>query len=120
MLPSIVGARHRLIGALLILTGMVVLTAPRIWLPRLSRGLPRSMVAGAALKPPTPRAGSNVAANWRNLALMARGLVSRKKQLERRPVARAEGARAPMAPGEGRIMDWCQMLALVPMAAGSS
>ena len=62
-----------LIGALLVLAGIVVLAAPPIWLARLSGGRPRPTTARATLEPPKPGAGFNLAANWPGLALMGLG-----------------------------------------------
>jgi hypothetical protein len=62
-----------LIGALLVLTGIVVLAGPPIWLARLSGGAPRPTVARSSLEPTKPGAGFNLAANWPGLALMAVG-----------------------------------------------
>jgi hypothetical protein len=64
-----------LIGALLVLTGVIVLAAPPIWLARLSGGRPRPTTARATLEPPKPGAGFNLAASWPALVLMTSGAV---------------------------------------------
>jgi hypothetical protein len=64
-----------LIGALLVLTGIVVLAGPPIWLARASRGRPPPTPARATLEPPKPGAGFNLKENWPGLVLMASGAV---------------------------------------------
>ena len=64
-----------LIGALLVLTGIVVVAVPPIWLARLSGGWPRPTPARATLEPPKPGAGFNLKENWPGLVLMASGAV---------------------------------------------
>jgi hypothetical protein len=63
-----------LIGALLVLAGIVVLAAPPpIWLARLSGGRPQPTTARATFEPPRPAARFNLAGKWPGLALMALG-----------------------------------------------
>ena len=61
-----------LIGAALVIIGIVLLASPPIWRGRLSGGRPRP-TAGATLEPPQPGAGFKLTSNWPGLALFVLG-----------------------------------------------
>jgi hypothetical protein len=62
-----------LLGALLVVAGVVFLAAPPIWLGRLSGRRAPSAEARATLEPRRPGAGFELAANWPGLALIVLG-----------------------------------------------
>ena len=80
MLPMRIGTLTRadeatmllLLGAALMIIGIVLLAGPPIWRERLSGGKPRA-VAGATLEPPKPGAGFKLSTNWPGLALIVLG-----------------------------------------------
>ena len=61
-----------LLGAALMIIGIVLLAGPPTWRARLSGGKPRA-VAGATLEPPKPGAGFRLSTNWPGLALLVLG-----------------------------------------------
>ena len=63
-----------LLGAALMIIGIVLLAGPPIWRERLSGGKPRA-TAGATLEPPRPGAGFRLTTNWPGLALLVLGCV---------------------------------------------
>ena len=62
-----------LLGALLVVVGVVLLATPPIWLGRLSGRRAPSAEARDTLEPRRPGAGFELATNWPGLALIALG-----------------------------------------------
>ena len=63
-----------LLGAALMIIGIVLLAGPPIWRERLSGGQPRT-TAGATLEPLRPGAGFRLTSHWPGLALLMLGSV---------------------------------------------
>jgi hypothetical protein len=64
-----------LLGALLVVAGVVLLAAPPIWRGRLSGRRAPSPTAGDTLEPRKPGAGFGLKQNWPGLALILLGVV---------------------------------------------
>ena len=60
------------LGAALMIVGIVFLAGPPIWRDRISGGKPRA-TAGATLEPQRPGSGFRLTTNWPGLALLVLG-----------------------------------------------
>jgi hypothetical protein len=63
------------LGALLVLSGVLLMAAQAIWRGRLSERRPPAAPAGATLEPRKPAAGFGLATNWPGFALIALGAI---------------------------------------------
>jgi hypothetical protein len=63
------------LGALLVVSGVLLMAAPPIWRGRLSGKRFRSPVADGTLEPRRPGAGFGLRTNWPGLALIALGAI---------------------------------------------
>jgi uncharacterized membrane protein len=63
------------LGALLVISGVLLMAAQPIWRARLSGRRSRSAVADRTLEPRRPAAGFSLRSNWPGLALIALGAI---------------------------------------------
>jgi hypothetical protein len=63
------------LGALLVLSGVLLMAAPPIWRARMSGRRSRSGVSDRTLEPQRPGAGFGLKRNWPGLTLIALGAI---------------------------------------------